>query len=250
MVGLTPELDVFRQLLHPLVHQRFEIEAVRAAVPEELRHLDLVAGVHRQAAATGRRIPCPPLSWQRRDRRAPSRAKPPIPSPTNVLRFIFGFLRWCASSIAAPSLLSPTVAWIPFSASSDRARFMSSVLTKGPRRTRCTVPLPGSSAVCTPASKPINASLAFRLSASAGFWKEPACRNTGLGGRFLALRLLRGLRRRRGRIVAAGKHLVESRSAGVPAAFHRACRAGRGRSRRRTGARCSARPGAALSRQA
>ena len=45
---------------------------------------------------------------------------------------------------------------------------------KGKVRTRCKVPLSGMATSCTLASTPMSASLALRLSASAGFWKAPA----------------------------------------------------------------------------
>ncbi|MNP38892.1 hypothetical protein D3C76_1324380 [compost metagenome] len=47
----THEVDVGRELLRPGIESRFELVAVRAAVPEQLHHLDLARDGHRNRAA-------------------------------------------------------------------------------------------------------------------------------------------------------------------------------------------------------
>ena len=64
---------------------------------------------------------------------------------------------------------------MPLCASAWRTRLISSTFEYGPMRTRYQVPLSGRFAGSTLDSKPRIASLAFWLSASAGFWNEPAC---------------------------------------------------------------------------
>ncbi len=63
---------------------------------------------------------------------------------------------------------------MPFCASAWRTLFRSSTLVYGPSRTRYQVPLSGRFAGSTLDSKPRIASRAFWLSASAGFWNDPA----------------------------------------------------------------------------
>src|SRR2546425_2484660 len=153
----APELHVARQLLLPVLDQRLEVVAVDAAVPEELDHLDLALALHRlrrlQLAVVEARLA------ERGERRKGNCSNQGAADRIHA---------YCGS------LIFTRLASIPFCASIWRTRLISSTLVYGPMRTRYQVPLSGRLAGSTLDSKPRIASRAFWLSASAGFWNEPA----------------------------------------------------------------------------
>src|SRR5712692_10656769 len=155
----APELRVGRQLLQPAFDQRLQVVAVRAAVPEELDHLDLALGLDRL-----RRLQLRIGELRLRERRACGEAccEQSEKNPFHVLSY-------CGS------LIFTRLASMPFCASCWRTRLISSTRVYGPMRTRYQVPLSGRFAGSTLDSNPRIASRAFWLSASAGFWNEPAC---------------------------------------------------------------------------
>src|SRR6267143_4409164 len=152
-----PELHVAGQLLLPVFDQRLEVVAMDAAVPEELDDLDLALALYRlrrlQLAVVEARLA------ERGERRKGN-----------------GCNQGAANRIHpyGGSLIFTRLASIPFFASIWRTRLISSTLVYGPMRTRYQVPLSGRLAGSTLDSKPRIASRAFWLSASAGFWNEPA----------------------------------------------------------------------------
>src|SRR5690606_1959102 len=141
---------------------RLEVVAVNAAVPEELVHLDLVAAIDGEGRldlaelGLGEGAGRDGEGERREKQRAGERASKEI-------------------HLHCGSLILIRLASIPLWARDWRTRLMSSTLVYGPSRTRYQVPLSGRLAGSTFDSKPRIASRAFWLSASAGFWNEPAC---------------------------------------------------------------------------
>src|SRR5215475_12377891 len=159
----APELDVLRQLLDPGLEERLERVAMGALVPEELDHLDLALGVGRD-----RRIDLEVGAdrlgggGRGRDRGREGRRRNSEQGSDH-----FG-------SGSGQFLSRTSDASTPFCASVERTRFISSSWLYGPRRTRYQVPRSGRVAGSTLETSPSSASLALRLSASAGFWNAPA----------------------------------------------------------------------------
>src|SRR5216684_1937154 len=130
-----------------------------AAVPEELDHLDLALGLDRQS---GLQLRIGELRLRRRRARGEKRDRE---QGEKKSLHVFSY---CGS------LIFTRLASMPFCASCWRTRLISSIRVYGPMRTRYQVPLSGRFAGSTLDSNPRIASRAFWLSASAGFWNEPA----------------------------------------------------------------------------
>src|SRR5262245_1436794 len=157
----APELDVLRQLLDPGLEERLERVAVGALVPEELDHLDLALGVGRDRRID-LEVGADRLGGGGRDRGREGRRRNSEQGSDQ-----------CGSG-SGQFLSRTSEASTPFCASVERTRFISSNWLYGPRRTRYQVPRSGRVAGSTLETSPSSASLALRLSASAGFWNAPA----------------------------------------------------------------------------